>query len=427
MAESIPEQSSSPPEEGAGTADQAAASRPRAAAASRPTPLSPPPHRPRVLLIVESSMAFGRGVLEGISRYLVENPPWSVHLDLRELLVTPPAWLRRWDGDGIITRSTTPGMVKIIHQLGIPTVNLTDIYGDQGLPRIWNDHRQIGRLAANHLIERGFQNFAYCGFSDHHWSGQREAGFAEALAERGFQPVSHKAAWAQARRRGWETQQADIAQWLRTLRQPTGIMACNDLRGQHVLEACRTAGLVVPEQIAVIGVDNDRVLCDFCEPPLTSVMPAAERIGYEAAAMLDRLMRGETLAQDEVLVRPLGIATRQSTDVLAIDDPEVVRSLQIIRQRACDGLTVADILREVPVARSVLERRFRKYVGRSPQAEIRSAQLKRACQLLQETDLPLAQIAALCGFKHPEYFSVVFKRGLGLTPGSYRNSTSSAR
>ena len=118
--------------------------------------------RPHVLLIVETAMSFGRGVLEGISQYLVENPPWSVQLDLRELLVTPPAWLEHWDGDGIITRSTTPEMADLIEKSGIPTVNLTDIYGDQGLPSIWNDHEAIGQLAAEHLIQRGLKRFAFC-------------------------------------------------------------------------------------------------------------------------------------------------------------------------------------------------------------------------------------------------------------------------
>lgn len=400
----------------------------RLAAQARATrDTSPVRTRPRVLLIVETSMAFGRGVLEGISRFLMENPPWSVQLDPRELLVTPPAWLRSWDGDGIITRSTTPEMSRTLKQLRIPTVNLTDIYGDQGLPYIWNDHARIGAMAAEHLVERGFKQFAFCGFRDHDWSNKRKAGFGAALAERGFEFASHHTDWSKARKSGWESQQAEVADWLRTLPNPVGIMACNDLRGQHVLEACRTAGRAVPEEVAVIGVDNDRVLCDFCEPPLTSVVPAAERIGFEAAKLLDRLMRGETILERGQVLPPLGIVTRQSTDVLAIDDQDVVRALQVIRERACGGLTVSQVLREVPVARSVLERRFRKYVGRSPQAEIRNVQLKRACQLLHETDLTLAQIADLTGFKHAEYFSVVFKRELGQTPGNYRNSSIAPR
>ncbi|QDT07112.1 Xylose operon regulatory protein [Rubripirellula lacrimiformis] len=378
--------------------------------------------RPNVLLIVETAMSFGRGVLEGISRYMVEAPSWSVQLDLRELLVSPPAWLRRWDGDGIITRSTTPEMADIILKWGIPTVNLTDIYGDQGIPAIWNDHAAIGRMAAEHLIERGLTNFAFCGFSDHHWSTERRIGFSAAVGERGHQAHCHASDWSQARRSGWEKQQAKIVEWLQSLPKPIGIMACNDFRGQHVLEACRSARLSIPDQVAVIGVDNDQVICDFCQPQLSSVVPAAERIGYEAAALLDRLMHGEKPARTIRLVQPLGVASRHSTDVMAIEDKEVVMALKIIRERACLGLTVQEILREVPIARSSLERRFRRSIGRSPQAEIRDVQMKRARQLLCDTDLSLAQISSLTGFKHSEYFSVVFKREIGQTPGQFRSS-----
>jgi LacI family transcriptional regulator len=382
------------------------------------------PDRPRVLLIVETSMAFGRGVLEGISRYLVANPPWSVHLDTRDLIITEPEWLRRWDGDGIITRSATPTMEQTLKELRIPTVNLTDIYGGHMLPSVINNHKRIGEVAAEHLIERGFRHFGYCGFSDHHWSALRLEGFQSAIRSRSLSFSSIENAWAESRMRGWESQQPDILNWLNSLPRPVGIMACNDLRGQHVLEACRAANISVPEEVAVIGVDDDQVLCNFSCPPLTSVIPAAERIGFEAAAMLGKLMRGERIEDQHLEFDPLGVETRQSTDILAITDSETVKALRVIRERACLGLTVTELLREVPIARSVMERRFRSYLGRSPQAEIRNVQLKRACQLLRDTELPLAQIASLTGFKHSEYFSVVFKRCLGITPGNYRDTDS---
>ncbi len=378
--------------------------------------------RPRVLLMIETSMAFGRGVLDGISRYLVANPPWSVHLDLRDLIVTEPEWLRRWDGDGIITRSATPAMERTLQELKIPTVNLTDIFAGQTLPSVINNHRRIGEVAAEHLIERGFRHFGFCGFNDHHWSMLRREGFESAINSRSLSFSFMENGWAESRLRGWELQQPDILNWLDSLPRPVGIMACNDLRGQHVLEACRAANVSVPEEVAVIGVDDDQVICNFSCPPLTSVIPAAERIGYEAAAMLSRLMRGEPVENRHLEFDPLGVETRQSTDILAITDGDIVKALRVIRERACSGLTVTDLLREVPVARSVMERRFRSYLGRSPQAEIRNVQLKRACQLLRDTELPLAQIASLTGFKHSEYFSVVFKRCLGITPGNYRDT-----
>lgn len=379
--------------------------------------------RPHVLLMVETSMAFGRCVLDGISRYLVENRPWSVQLDLRELVIAPPAWLKDWNGDGIITRSTTPEMIKVIERLQIPTVNLTDMYGDQGLPAVLNDHEKIGRVAAQHLIDKGLSRFAFAGFSDHHWSSLRLSGFRNELADLDPEVLLYESDWANVRQHGWEGQQAEIIRWIRSLPKPVGILACNDFRGQHLLDACRAADISVPDEVAVLGVDNDHVLCDFCDPQLSSVIPSAERIGFEAAKMLDQLMRGESPSNDRVLIEPLGVAERPSTDVLAIDDPEVVGAIQLIRSEACNGLSVSDILAAVPIARSSLERRFRKYLGRSPQAEIRRVQIKRASQLLRETDLNLTQISRLSGFKHAEYFSVVFKRECGQTPGKYRDGS----
>lgn len=378
--------------------------------------------RRQVLLNVETSLAFGRNVLEGISRYLVEKLPWTVQLDLRELIMPDPEWLSSWEGDGIICRSASPELARKLKKLNIPTVDLTDMYGGNILPSIWNDHHAIGKLAATHLIERGFVNFGFCGFSDHHWSSTRQAGFCQQVEETGVVSSLYSSDWGRVREGGWDVQQAEIKKWLTELPKPVGIMGCNDVRGQHVLEACNQLDLAVPEKVAVIGVDNDQVLCDFCDPPLTSVIPNAKRIGYLAAELLDRLMNGEEPEENLTLVEPSGIATRQSTDVLAIGDELVADAVRFIRENACNGIRVADLLREVPISRRLLEIRFQKFLGRSPQAEIRNTQLKRVCQLLSETDLAIEQISRLTGFKHSEYLSVVFKRELDITPGAYRKT-----
>ena len=372
-------------------------------------------------------MAFGRSVLEGISRYRIEKQPWSVQLDLRDLMTAPPAWIRSWDGDGIITRDTTPEMIQILTETGIPTVNLGDIYEEQSLPSVMNDHDAIGRLAASHLADKGIEHFAFAGFSDHHWSSERLKGYVAGLSERGLDDPNlvkvHQSEWSSASQSGWQAQQDQIVEWVKALPRPVGIFACNDFRAQHVLEACQTAKASMPDEIAVLGVDNDHVLCDFCDPPLSSVIPAGERIGYQAAVMLDQLMHDTTPEKPHLKIPPLGIAERLSTDVMAIDDEDVAAAIQMIRLQACEGLTVADILAEVPIARSSLERRFRQYLGRSPQAEIRRVQIKRACQLLRDTELSLVQISRLTGFKHAEYFSVVFKREVNQTPGRYRDAS----
>jgi LacI family transcriptional regulator len=215
-------------------------------------------------------------------------------------------------------------------------------------------------------------------------------------------------------------------EWLHSLRKPVGIFATNDLRGQHVLDACARDNIAVPEQAAVIGVDNDELLCGLCNPPLSSVIPNPERIGFEAAAWLDRLMRGETPAVMEVEVPPKGVAVRQSSDVYAVSDPTIASALRFIRERACDGLTVQQVLEHLVVSRSWLERNFRKILNRSPQAEIRNVQLKRCKELLRTTAMSLEKIAQLTGFEHPEYMSVVFKRVTGETPGRYRTAANHA-
>lgn len=383
--------------------------------------MKPAGRRPHVLLMVETTLEYGREILRGAGRYVLSHGPWSLYVDLRELLAAAPAWLDRRQVDGIISRSTTPELAERLRISGIPTVDLTDVYRNPQLHRLWTDHRAVGRLGAEHFLERGFEHCAFCGFSGHVWSEERRQGFADHLAGKVRSLHAFESPWDQARLSRWETQQEDLADWLRGLPRPVGVLCSNDLRGQQVLDACRGTGMAVPEEVAVLGVDDDQLLCRLCDPPLSSIRPNSFALGYEAAALLDRLMRGEAIPLGETWIPPLGISTRQSTDVLAIDDPQIAAAVRLIRRQACEGLTLKHLLDQVPMARSVLERRFRKYLGRSPQAEIRHVQLRKAKELLEETQLSLAEIAARTGFRHAEYFSVVFKRELGLTPGDFRH------
>jgi len=267
-------------------------------------------------------------------------------------------------------------------------------------------------------LERGFRNFGCCGFSGQYWSQQRRNGFMATVEGAGCQVFIHESQWKD--HDVWEKELQRLSDWLKSLPKPVGIFATSDVRGQSVLNACARSDLAVPEQVAVVGVDNDELLCGLCSPQLTSVIPNPERIGYEAAELLDKLMSGQTPDCGGVEIPPIGIATRQSSDTLAISDPDVAAALSFIREHACEGTTVQAVLDHVPVSRSWLERNFRKHLKRSPQAEIRNVQVKRAKELLAETDLPLDQIAGLTGFDHPEYLSVVFKRECNETPGQYR-------
>jgi LacI family transcriptional regulator len=221
---------------------------------------------------------------------------------------------------------------------------------------------------------------------------------------------------------GWSTE-AEVTRWIEELPKPVGLMACNDIRAQQVLTTCRTIGVAVPDEVAVLGVDNDDVLCDLSDPPLSSVVPDTRKIGYEAASLLERMMGGEPAPEPLTTIPPLGVVTRRSTDVLAIDDRAISSAVRFIREHACEGITVEDVLEELPYSRSVFERRFTKIFGRTPKAEILRTQLDRVKRLLAETDLPLKQIASKAGFQHPEYMSVAFKERTGQTPGQYRRAS----
>ena len=213
-----------------------------------------------------------------------------------------------------------------------------------------------------------------------------------------------------------------LAKWLAGLPKPVGIMACYDIKAQQVLDVCRELDLAVPEQVAVIGADNDHLLCNLSDPPLSSVIPNSRRAGYEAARLLDQMMFGEKVDNNAVLVRPLGIETRQSTDTLAIEDAEIAEALRFIRRHASSGINVGDVLKAVPLSRRVLESRFRKLLGRTPHEEIVRQRIGRVQQLLSETELSLREIADRTGFEHAEYLSVAFKQATGQTPTQFRKS-----
>jgi LacI family transcriptional regulator len=197
-------------------------------------------------------------------------------------------------------------------------------------------------------------------------------------------------------------------------------MACTDQLGFWLLDACRRAGVAVPEEVAVVGVENEESLCAVANPPLSSMRLNAEQAGYEAAAVLDGMMRGRKPPRQRTLLEPLGIVTRQSSDVVAIEDEELAAAVRFIREHACEGITVDDVLGAVAVSRSTLERGLRRVLGRSPNVEIRRVQLNRVQQLLIETDLPLSVIAARAGFRHLPYMCEAFKKQYGRPPGAYR-------
>lgn len=375
--------------------------------------------RRQVALLIETSNAYGRGLLQGVVHYIRENRPWSFHLVEHGRGDDPPTWLAEWRGDGIIARIETPRIARAVVKTGLPAVDLSAARLVPALPWVETDDQEIVRLAVGHLLERGFKHFAFCGDARFNWSLWRERHFVTQLRAAGYSHAVYRPAVV----KGDVTAEARALQrWLKALPKPVGIMAAYDICGYQVLDGCRAAGLAVPDEVAVIGVDNDTLLCDLASPPLSSVIPNAHRAGYEAAAMLDQLMAGKRVPDLARLIPPMGVADRQSTDVLAVDDREIARAVRFIRENACERINVSDVLKAVPLSRRVLEQRFRRLLGHTPHEEILQVRLSRVKQLLVETDLPLYLIAERAGFDHVEYLSVVFRRETGRTPSAFRHA-----
>jgi LacI family transcriptional regulator len=269
-------------------------------------------------------------------------------------------------------------------------------------------------------LERGFRRLAFCGDPRFNWSNWRCGHFQRLAKEAGCETWVHQSPATPKTTFSWHRERDRLEHWIRSLPRPIGVMACYDIKGREFLDACRDLRIAVPEEIAVIGVDDDRLMCELCEPPLSSVIPDVRRTGYIAAELLDGMMRGETRANLSNLIKPLGIRPRRSTDVLAIEDPEIAAALRFIREHACEGIQVADVLHKVALSRRVLESHFCKLIGRSPHEEILRVRLERAKKLLVETDFPIKRIAKIAGFSSEDYFCVAFRRAEPISPTEYR-------
>ncbi len=380
-------------------------------------PRAPVLRRPRrVALIVETSNSYARGILEGVIDYIREHEPWSVYLPEQGRGARPPHWLTKWKGDGIIARIENRGIATCVARTRLPAVDVSAARLLPKLPWVETDDVAIAERAFQHLAERGFRSFAYVGDAVFAWSKLRQAHFTELARIAGHAVHVYDVPRAPT----WDQQQKALAAWVRKLPRPTGVMACYDIMAQRVLDACRVADVAVPEEMAVVGVDNDELLCRLADPPLSSVRPDTRRTGYEAAAQLARVMAGQPVSSAATLVPPLGVVSRQSTDVLAVEDRHVAEALRFIREHTADGIAVKDVLTNASLSRRALESRFRHIVGRTPHEELVRTRIARVKILLAETDLPIALIAERTGYSHIEYLSAQFRRVTGTSPRQYR-------
>ncbi len=371
-------------------------------------------------LVIETSMASGRQILRGIARYSRECGPWALYHEPGHMQAGLPEWLRRWRGDGLITRVRSAEVAEILAGMSIPVVDVLDDFPHPKIVGVRVSNPAIARLAIEHFLDRGFREFAYCGIQGRRWARLREEAFVQFVQAAGYRchvyhlPRQETAPWYA------EVERERLADFVRGLPKPSAILACNDLAGQRMLDACRRVEVAVPENVVVLGVDNDESLCEISDPVLSSVDPAYDQIGYHAAAVLDRRMEGREPTAWEVLWEPAEVVVRRSTDILAINDADLAAAMRFIRDHACDGIGVVDVVRHVGISYSTLKRRFRSVFQRSIHDEIVRIRLERARELLAGTDLPLAVVARRSGFQHQESLGAVFKAHFKSTPGQFR-------
>jgi len=378
-------------------------------------------HRIRqVAVLVETEDSWGCSVIRGISDYSQDHGHWN-------LLIDPHDHEQRsalpdlWTGDGVIARLSSRMQIDQIRERRVPTINVDTVFeGLDGVVDVITDDHARAQMAFSHLRDRGFEQFAYFAPPSRQYSDKRGKEFIAVVREAGFECREYRPGYRAGRKIGWTEQQRRVSRWLHSLPSPVAVLSVDAYRGRQLAEICHLSDIRVPDQVAILAGDTDDLMCEVSTPPLSSIAVAGKRIGYEAAATLDRMMRGEAPPQGQIMIPPQGVVRRQSTDILAIDDEAVVLALRFIQTHAFRDIVVKDILREVPISRRSLEIQFQHYLGRSPAEEIRRVRLDKGCELLARTDLSIGEIASACGFANATRFGVAFRKRFGQTPLGYR-------
>jgi LacI family transcriptional regulator len=391
------------------------------------------PKHYRVALMIESSRAYGRLLLRGIAAFGRENPNWSFFQEERLLSDQVPARLKRWRPDGILARLASAKLIRQLRRMNVPIVDLFNEDPIDSMPGVAIDQDALVEMAASHFLERRFRNFGYCGFAKARFSELREKRFVERIAAEGHEVSVFRYPPLPGKPTGLADLESHalryvdlLKRWLAELPKPAAILACNDARAQQILDACAESAIAVPDDVAVLGVDNDDVLCELSRPPLSSIDPNIQLIGYEAATLLQKLFDGRRMSPERVLVQASRVVTRRSTDVLAIADRPIAEAARFVREHACDDMPLKTILSRLQISRSTLERWFQQSLGHSITAEILRVRVQRAAELLVTTSLKVETIAHRCGFKHVETMSRIFRRIQGIPPGQFREKFAGA-
>jgi len=372
----------------------------------------------RVGIVVQPTRMYCRRVVSGIAAVGIDAG-W-------EWLLVPAEGMAAIAGasegylDGVIGHFSEPGLVVQLLESALPAVDISGAREEADIVRVSSDDVAVGRLAAAHLLSLGLTHFGFFGARSRHDSQSRQKGFGQIIEAAGL--ACQEFLWpAEGREDDASTEpNGELERWVAQLPKPAGVLASNDRRALQLLAVCRKREIAVPQSVAVLGVDNDEVFCELANPPLSSIALSTQRIGYEAARTLDRLMSGKKPTEKQLLIPPAGVVPRRSSDIPAIFDADVAAAVRYISLHVQDNLQIADVLREVPISRRSLHQRFRDVLGRTPAQEIRRAQIETAKHVLAETDEPMPRVAAMAGFSNAKQLGGTFHHTTGVTPTAYR-------
>jgi LacI family transcriptional regulator len=376
----------------------------------------------KVLILIEISFGYGRDIVRGIGRYSRIYGPWVLYTEqpnYRKSAITQ-SWIKNHGIEGLIIHMSGEELYKELDNTGLPTIIFAGTHElVPGQYHVISDDDAIGEMGAKHLLERGFRHFAFSGFEGLFWSANRKKSFSKIITEAGFkvsifdQPRTNL-------RYVVDDEMPLMIDWLKQLPKPVALMACNDDNAHMVLEASRIAGLHIPEEIAVVGVDNDELICEISSPPLSSIAINAELASYHAAELLDKLMSKQKVARETIVIHPTRVETRQSTDILAIEDQHVAMAMSFMRKNARERIFVDDVANAVALSRRVLEKKFRKLLDCSINDEIRRVRINQACDMIAQTNIPIEQIALKLNFTDSRDLIRNFKSEMDMTPSEYR-------
>lgn len=383
-----------------------------------------------ITMLFNANKVYDRQIIEGIGSYLQSSKvDWDLYLE--EDFMARLDHLDEWSGDGIIADYDNPEIQVALQKAKVPVVGVGGSYRNPqdypDVPYVATNNYELVNAAFGHLRQKGLQRFAFYGapVDEHHrWAQEREHAMLELTAKEGYECYVYRG--HPVRPETWQYTIKRLADWLKSLPTPIGIVAVTDARARHLLQVCDHIGMLIPDKMSVIGIDDDEIARFLSRVSLSSVKQGCLEMGFQSAKLLHKILQGHKGPKHPILVPPERVAERQSTDFKAIADPHVMQAMHFIRQNACRGIKVDQVLDYVGVSRSNLENRFKDERGHSIHTEIHNEKLQKACKMLRETDDSTLQIAKICGYPSLQYMYAVFKKHYQKTPIEYREQTKPA-